>query len=64
VLASGRQADPPGEAMELLRFALGAPPLDSPAPDCLPWSTGRLSGPQVWTLSSRSVMVASLGWAA
>ena len=29
VLATWRQADPPGEAMELLRFALGAPPLDS-----------------------------------
>jgi hypothetical protein len=28
-LASWRHADPPGEAMELLRFALGAPPLDS-----------------------------------
>ncbi len=29
VLASWRRADPFGEAMELLRFALGAPPLDS-----------------------------------
>ena len=29
VLATWRQADPPGEAMELLRFAQGAPPLDS-----------------------------------
>ena len=29
LVASWRQADPPGETMELLRFALGAPPLHS-----------------------------------
>jgi hypothetical protein len=52
------------EAMELLRFALGAPPLDSRHRIACRCQQEAPVGAAGLDLSSRSVTVASLGWAA